>query len=219
MNGIFFVLRTGTPWRDLPERYGPYTTCFSRYNRWSRNGTWAAIMEKLQGMRAMTTGATTARPARFACAWWTPRRCASTSAGRGATAGRAEPRRTDDEGPSRHRRERDGEDRVPDPGARQPTARRRWRFSPGSGMTRRREQPRPFRRGPAGSCRGRSIGRPTGRAISSNGSSARSRSSAGSPRATTRPPATSCPPSIWLPAGSCSAGSQTSHLSPRPKIH
>ena len=26
MNGIFFVLRTGTPWRDLPERYGPYTT-------------------------------------------------------------------------------------------------------------------------------------------------------------------------------------------------
>ena len=48
MNGIFFVLRTGTPWRDLPERYGPYTTCFNRYNRWSRNGTWAAIMEKLQ---------------------------------------------------------------------------------------------------------------------------------------------------------------------------
>ena len=48
MNGIFFVLRTGTPWRDLPERYGPYTTCFNRYNRWSRNGTWASIMEKLQ---------------------------------------------------------------------------------------------------------------------------------------------------------------------------
>ena len=45
MNGIFFVPRTGTPWRDLPERYGPYTTC---YNRWSRNGIWASIMEKLQ---------------------------------------------------------------------------------------------------------------------------------------------------------------------------
>jgi transposase len=26
LNGIFFVLRTGIPWRDLPERYGPYTT-------------------------------------------------------------------------------------------------------------------------------------------------------------------------------------------------
>ena len=48
MNGIFFVLRTGTPWRDLPERYGPYTTCFNRYNRWSGNGTWASIMERLQ---------------------------------------------------------------------------------------------------------------------------------------------------------------------------
>ena len=48
MNGIFFVLRTGTPWRDLPERYGPYKTCFNRYNRWSRNGIWASIMERLQ---------------------------------------------------------------------------------------------------------------------------------------------------------------------------
>ncbi len=48
MDGIFFVLRTGTPWRDLPERYGPYTTCFNRYNRWSRNGLWEKIMSKLQ---------------------------------------------------------------------------------------------------------------------------------------------------------------------------
>ena len=44
INGIFFVLRTGTPWRDLPERYGPYTTC---YNQWSKNGVWASIMTKL----------------------------------------------------------------------------------------------------------------------------------------------------------------------------
>ncbi len=50
MDGIFFVLRTGTPWRDLPERYGPYTTCFNRYNRWSRNGTWARIMQALQDL-------------------------------------------------------------------------------------------------------------------------------------------------------------------------
>ncbi|MXY34147.1 MAG: transposase [Boseongicola sp. SB0664_bin_43] len=50
MNGIFFVLRTGTPWRDLPERHGPCTTCFDRQSRWSGNGTWASIMEKLQGL-------------------------------------------------------------------------------------------------------------------------------------------------------------------------
>ncbi len=78
MNGTFFVLRTGTPWRDLPERYGPYTTCFNRYNRWSGNGTRASIMERLQGVRAMTAGTTTARPARFDCAWWIRLRCAYT---------------------------------------------------------------------------------------------------------------------------------------------
>ena len=47
MDGIFLVLRTGTPWRDLPERYGPYTTCDNRYNRWSKNGIWTSIMAKL----------------------------------------------------------------------------------------------------------------------------------------------------------------------------
>lgn len=38
LNGIFYVLRTGTPWRDLPERYGPYTTAYNRYNRWAKAG-------------------------------------------------------------------------------------------------------------------------------------------------------------------------------------
>lgn len=40
MNGAFFVLRTGMPRRDLPERYGPDTTCYNRTNGWSRGGTW-----------------------------------------------------------------------------------------------------------------------------------------------------------------------------------
>src|SRR5271154_4921586 len=35
LNGIFWTLRTGSPWRDLPERYGPYTTIYNRYNRWA----------------------------------------------------------------------------------------------------------------------------------------------------------------------------------------
>ena len=30
VNGIFYILRTGSPWRDLPERYGPYTTVYNR---------------------------------------------------------------------------------------------------------------------------------------------------------------------------------------------
>ena len=47
MNAIFYVLRTGMPWRDLPERYGPYTTAYNRFNRWSRRGIWGRIFDKL----------------------------------------------------------------------------------------------------------------------------------------------------------------------------
>ena len=47
MNAIFYVLRTGMPWRDLPERYGPYTTAYNRFNRWSRRGIWKCIFDTL----------------------------------------------------------------------------------------------------------------------------------------------------------------------------
>jgi transposase len=47
LNGIFYVLRTGTPWRDLPERYGPPTTVYNRYNRWAKAGVWLRIFETL----------------------------------------------------------------------------------------------------------------------------------------------------------------------------
>lgn len=45
MNGIFWVLRAGAPWRDLPERYGPYTTAYNRFNRWRKAGVWERLME------------------------------------------------------------------------------------------------------------------------------------------------------------------------------
>ena len=47
LNGIFWTLRTGSPWRDLPERYGPYTTIYNRYNRWAKAGVWLRIFEVL----------------------------------------------------------------------------------------------------------------------------------------------------------------------------
>ncbi len=47
INGIFYVLRTGSPWRDLPERYGPYTTIYNRYNRWAKAGVWLKMFETL----------------------------------------------------------------------------------------------------------------------------------------------------------------------------
>ncbi len=47
LNGIFYILRTGSPWRDLPERYGPYTTAYNRFNRWAKAGVWLRIFETL----------------------------------------------------------------------------------------------------------------------------------------------------------------------------
>jgi transposase len=48
INGILWVLRTGAPWRDLPERYGPWQTCYSRFRRWSEQGVWKRVLEQLQ---------------------------------------------------------------------------------------------------------------------------------------------------------------------------
>ena len=45
IDGIFWVLRTGAPWRDLPERYGPYTTVYNRFNRWRKAGIWDRLMD------------------------------------------------------------------------------------------------------------------------------------------------------------------------------
>jgi transposase len=47
LNGIFWVLRSGAPWRDLPAAFGPYTTCYNRFIRWGRAGVWDQIMDAL----------------------------------------------------------------------------------------------------------------------------------------------------------------------------
>ena len=47
LNGIMWVLRSGAPWRDLPERYGPYTTCYNRFNRWRKKGIWDRLMDAI----------------------------------------------------------------------------------------------------------------------------------------------------------------------------
>ena len=56
MDGIFFALRTGTPWRDLPKDYGPYSTCYNRYNRWSKKGLWEKILEDFQKLVTESAG-------------------------------------------------------------------------------------------------------------------------------------------------------------------
>jgi len=47
-NGILWRLRTGAPWRDLPERYGPWQTIYHRFNALRRTGLLDRILERLQ---------------------------------------------------------------------------------------------------------------------------------------------------------------------------
>jgi transposase len=48
LNGILWILRTGAPWRDLPERYGPWRTVASRFYRWQRAGLWSQLLAAVQ---------------------------------------------------------------------------------------------------------------------------------------------------------------------------
>jgi transposase len=48
INGILWKLRTGAPWRDVPSRYGPWQTCYDRFVRWRRDGTWERLLANAQ---------------------------------------------------------------------------------------------------------------------------------------------------------------------------
>ena len=56
ISGIVHMLRSGGRWRwrDCPLDYGPYTTIYNRFNRWSRQGIWFEIFETLTGRSAIT---------------------------------------------------------------------------------------------------------------------------------------------------------------------
>jgi transposase len=47
VNGILWVLHTGAPRRDLPDRYSPWETVFASFNRWREDGTWVRIATAL----------------------------------------------------------------------------------------------------------------------------------------------------------------------------
>jgi transposase len=48
LDGIFWILGTGAPWRDLPERFGPWQTVYDHFRNWRKSGVFAAIIEALQ---------------------------------------------------------------------------------------------------------------------------------------------------------------------------
>ena len=47
LNGIFWVLLSGSPWADVLERYGPPTTVYNRFNRWRKAGVWDRLMDAI----------------------------------------------------------------------------------------------------------------------------------------------------------------------------
>ena len=64
LNAIFYVLRTGCQWRYLPQNYPKWSSVYSCFRRWSRNGTWDQVVEALrvevryaQGRKALPTAA------------------------------------------------------------------------------------------------------------------------------------------------------------------
>ncbi len=48
INGILWRLRAGTPWRDVPAKYGPWKTLHERLRRWTADGTWERILDHVQ---------------------------------------------------------------------------------------------------------------------------------------------------------------------------
>jgi transposase len=49
ISGIVHMLKCGARWRDCPPEYGPYTTVYNRFNRWSRQGIWLGLFKALTG--------------------------------------------------------------------------------------------------------------------------------------------------------------------------
>ena len=48
VNAVLWKLATGAPWRDLPERYGPWQTAYTRFRRWTLAGVWDRVFAAVQ---------------------------------------------------------------------------------------------------------------------------------------------------------------------------
>ena len=49
LNAVLWIARTGAPWRDLPERFGPWNSVYQRFLRWCRRGVWERVLQMLGG--------------------------------------------------------------------------------------------------------------------------------------------------------------------------
>jgi transposase len=60
LEGMLWVARTGSSWRELPEHFGPWSTVASRYQRWWKEGLWTRIVQVL--LLQNPSGSASARP-------------------------------------------------------------------------------------------------------------------------------------------------------------
>ena len=114
ISGIVHVIKSGCRWRDCPAEYGPHTTVYNRFNRWSRRGFWRGMLAALA--EAGWVAETAALDSTYVKAH---RSAHGGKGGEGAGHWRI-PRGPDNEGPRRHRRRRP-------PGGDPPHARQRQR--------------------------------------------------------------------------------------------
>ena len=79
LNAIFWVLRTGAPWRDLPAEFGPWSTAWDFFDKWTKDGTFDAMLRRLRSLVIPHD----ADPAELWCIDGTSIRAARCSAGGG----------------------------------------------------------------------------------------------------------------------------------------
>ncbi len=48
LEAVFWIVRTGSPWRDLPAEFGKWYTTYTRFNRWAKKGVWPGVVLALQ---------------------------------------------------------------------------------------------------------------------------------------------------------------------------
>jgi hypothetical protein len=61
VSGIYFVLRTGLPWRDLPKEFGPWSSVYTRFRRWCKSERWSQMLalftaEPCSSLRSVADG-------------------------------------------------------------------------------------------------------------------------------------------------------------------
>ena len=72
VDGMIWIARTGAPWRDLPERYGPRQTVYHRLTAYRRRGVWEQLLQTLQGRAGTSAASWTGRCVALLAPWCVP---------------------------------------------------------------------------------------------------------------------------------------------------